>query len=174
MKNQHGQGACWMSLRRKERLHDKNTQIPYVCTPSILYYATFSYFFAPLRTRTVPPTSQDGAPCRERPPRRSRRGMGAIRAVTRVACARTFFSAGVDIRRFSQVFSVRHFCFVSLSVLPNVAYTREYIGISLKTAGLAITLGSLSLLGTISSNFLGALRAVCRVSGVIAPCVSHM
>ena len=87
-------------------------------------------------------------------------------SVSRVACAQIFFCGGGSGQDdFPGVFSVRR-CFVCC-VFSNVFFFCSYIRVSLKTARLATTLGSLcrDWFGVHCHPSLGALRAVCRESG---------
>ena len=91
-----------------------------------------------------------------------------IRAVSRVACAQSIFFRREWSRRFPG-FSLRHVVLYSLFFMLVFLLIR----ISLKTARLAKTLGSLcrDRLGVHYHPTLGALGAVCRASRVHVPFV---
>ena len=89
-----------------------------------------------------------------------------------MACTQSVFSAGVD-KTISRVCILRRYLVHGIILHFSECWCVLLIRISLKTAQLATTLGSLckDRFGVHDHPSLGALRVVCRVSRAHVPCV---
>lgn len=101
----------------------------------------------------------------------TRRGLGTILPYFASGVHAVFFSAGEVNKTVSRVFSVRSFFLLFLCFFKGWRFL--LICISLRTAGLAINLGSLcrDRFRLHSNSTADALRAVCRAPRVHMPCV---